>query len=555
MAVALYAQQNPISSNDSLVLHNQKNKQISALQWRKNLAVSYQEKGFLLAWADSIAPDQALVHKGKYFDSIHVVWNDWNGRKTLNLNVSDYLHYASEWLIQMENSGYPFSYIKLMPGIQDSAGIQLEAFAERGDAYTFDTFVFKGFELSPVFMKWAAGIQVGKPYNHKAVLVLQNKLGAADGFYIFGDPQLAAIDGHLFTFVQAGKAMRDQLSGLAGLATVPGGRPVITGELSGKFYNMFRSGVYGALEWRSFKARSQELRIQTSVPYLFGMPFNTRLNLAYEKYDTLYSAFTRGLSLKFPLKKNLGIWIGANYTDRYRIYADLSTVSNFRQLPENPPSRNSMYQIGLEFSNLQSGVLPVKGLEIALSAGAGTRKLVSDPEIGAITWLNGQGITENIYDSLKRVGQMQVSRYKLQTKIQSFVPLKSWMVLRTSLDASLYRAPQIYFNELERFGGIKNLRGFNEQSIFANEFYMATAELRFVTGNQGYIGPFYHLAWFNDASKSRITYSGWLQGTGIQTGFRTAAGILNLAWAISKTGTLPFSLNQSRFHAGISATF
>jgi hemolysin activation/secretion protein len=169
---------------------------------------------------------------------------------------------------------------------------------------------------------------------------------------------------------------------------------------------------------------------------------------------------------------------------------------------------------------------------------------VRDPEISAITWINSAGNPENIYDSLQRIGQFRAVRYRGSLKISSYIPFKPWLVLKLGLEGMVYRAPVVYFNELERFGGIKNLRGFNEQSIFASEFSMATVELRFVSGNTGYLAPFYHLGRFRDGSGTVNPTSGYLHGMGIQTAFTTAAGILNLAWALGKSGTsasvLPF---------------
>jgi hypothetical protein len=542
-------------ANDSAEIIALKKASSNTKEYRKQLAEKYQKKGFLLASADSVAPDRILVSKGKYYDSVYVYWHSELGEQEFQTDVPGLLQYIEAYLTETENSGHPFSSVALSAAAQSDTLLAIKAKADPGEKYTLDTLMFKDLEMSKRFLKWAADIHIGDPYNQKAIKLLQYKLASVDGFAVYGEPVLRAVDKRMHVFIHAEKPIRDQLSGLVGLATVPNGRPVFTGEATGRFYNMFQAGVHAAFEWRSYKARSQELRISGSLPYLFGVPFNTRFQLAYEKFDTIYSAFTRGLHFRMPINKNSGLVVGASFTDRFRIYTDLSPVQQFRSLPENPPSRNSLYELGYEYRNMVPGKLNTRGWDLAANVGIGARRFVRDPEISGITWINAAGNKENIYDSLDRIGQLRATRYRISVKVQRYFEILPWLVLKTGLDAIQYRAPVIYFNELERFGGIKNLRGFNEQSIFASEFYMGTAELRFISGASGYLAPFYHFGWFKDGSNSTTPASGYVQGMGIQTAFRTAAGILNMAWALGKSGNQPLGLNQSRFHLGISSSF
>ncbi len=550
-----FGQQKRFGAADTAKIIYIENATDNSAEFRKKLSTKWQQRGYLLAVADSVNPKKIRIDKGPFFDSLTVLWNSPEGKTNFKTTASDLLAFTEKWLLDAENSGYPFSSVKYTLANQTDTGISIYAEAQSGEKYNLDTLVFKDLELSATFLKWTAGVKPGEPYNHAAIKLLESRLNGIEGFTVFGSSVLRVIDNKLSVFVPVQKPVRDQLTGLVGIATVPNGKPIFTGEATGTFYNMFRSGVASHFEWRSYRARSQEMKLNVSVPYFLSLPFITRINVAYEKFDTIYSSFTRGLYLRFPLGTRSGFVIGAAFTDRYSISYDINSVKLFRALPANPASRNSMYQMGFERSNLVPGRLNLKGWQAEISAGIGSRRFFRDPEIEAITWTNISGNSENIYDSLDRIGQFRVTRYRVSLKFNGFIKLRSWLVLRTGADVMQYRAPAIFFNELDRFGGIKNLRGFNEQSIFASEFYMGTLELRFVSKNTGYIGPFYHLAWYKDASATTIPGSGTLHGLGIQSAVQTAAGVLQMAWALGKSGTQPMALNQSRFHIGISSSF
>lgn len=544
-----------VRASDSLGVQMEVRESENRAAYRQQLALREQKKGYLLARADSISPTTLMLFRGIRFDSLEVVWFDDTSRTVYRSTAMDLVRRSESMLDVWDNSGYPFGVIGYAITEQRSSQVQIEAVAKDGGFYRMDSFEFQGFQLHPRSIQWFCGKAVGSPYSKYAIQKLENRLGGIEGFSSIGHTQLGVVNGELRIVPAVRRSAKDYISGFVGLATSATGNPVFTGEATGKFYNMFHSGTYTSFEWRSFKARSQELKINGSLPYLFGTPFILRYRVEFQKYDTLYSIFYRGLQLRLPSGKHSGLLLGAGYTDRLRIYSDVNTVQQTHGLPNNPASKSSHYSLGWEYSNLVLGQLPYKGLSFSLVAAVGTRKFIQDPQIAQILWLNSMGQFENVYDSLKRTGKLTATQYRIQLSADKYLRLKPWMVLKIAAYGMRYQAPVVYFNELERFGGIKNFRGFNEQSIFANEFYMGTVELRFIQGQSAFLGPFYHLGWYKDAATSALIKESWLQGVGIVAGVKTAAGVLHLAWAVGKSGTQSFGLNQSKFHVGLSNTF
>lgn len=525
--------------------------------YRKRLEVKEQKKGYLLAHADSIHPEEVRLVRGVAFDSIRVIWSTDTGDFEETLSVAGLNQKSQSYLSNRENHGYPFAAVAytLVAQQENSAKATIRAIRSTGQFFNLDTVIFENFEIGPQVLQWFSGIKFGQAFQLTAVERMENRLSTLEGFQSKGALKYTVVNGKLQVISTARKTTQDFISGFVGLATNPTGRPVFTGEAKGNFYNLLRTGASASFEWRSFKARSQELKMTGSLPYLFGAPFILKYRFEFQKYDTIYSTFIRGIQLRLPTGKNMALLLGLSYTDRLQIFTDVNFVKQFRRLPSNPASKNSNYSLGWEYSNIAKGALPMQGMAFSVLGSAGVRKILKDPQLESITWANYMGVQENVYDSMSRIGKINVSQYRLELVADKYVQLSPWTVLKLSFLGMRYHAPTVYFNELERYGGIKNMRGFNEQSIFANEFYMGTVELRLVLNQSGYVGPFYHWGWYSDQSKLPTVSNGPLQGAGIQVGLRTAAGVLHLAWAVGKSSSQSFGLNQSKFHVGLSNTF
>ena len=517
----------------------------------------YRQKGYLLARVDSAAPHQLQAIPGPYFDSIQLTWCEGEVAYTTRLKVQEVSALSAAFIENSCNEGYPFAEVTYALIEEGKSGIHIQANANSGSYYAFDSFVFKGTQFHPGFLASVAGIRKGDPFSDVKLNRFHERLRIVDGVRSGKAASLGLLDDRLLIYMPQSKAGKDLISGMAGLATQANGRAVFTGEFQGRFYNMFGRGVSTGIEWRSFRARSQEFRLNTYIPYVFGLPFVSSFRLEFMKFDTLFSTLYRGVEFRLPAGKGGSIILGAALMDRITIFTDKAFIEANRRLPGNPAMRHSLYSVGYNLGNLQTGELPKRGWFVAAKGTVASRRFLKDPAIEAIQWTNGAGVLWNVYDSLNATGAFKNNTYRFQLDAAVYQPLGRWMVLKAAAEYNHYRAPKVYFNELDRYGGIKSIRGFNEQSIFANEFYMGTLELRLMPDAESYLGPFYHVAFFRNQSETSPSMlpQGWLHGLGIQSGIRTGAGILQFAWAVGKGSGQRFGFNQSKFHVGLTTAF
>jgi outer membrane protein assembly factor BamA len=111
-------------------------------------------------------------------------------------------------------------------------------------------------------------------------------------------------------------------------------------------------------------------------------------------------------------------------------------------------------------------------------------------------------------------------------------------------------SPQNFQNELFRIGGYALLRGFDEESIYASEYAVFTAEYRYLVGINSYFFGFSDVG-FTRTKFNATDYSNSFTSGGIGLEFKTKFGLLNLSYAVGKRNDVKFDIrNSSKIHFG-----
>jgi hemolysin activation/secretion protein len=102
--------------------------------------------------------------------------------------------------------------------------------------------------------------------------------------------------------------------------------------------------------------------------------------------------------------------------------------------------------------------------------------------------------------------------------------------------------------------GYKLLRGFNEESIYTTQYAVGSGEFRYLVGLNAYLFSFVDYGWARNDTYETL-YSNTYLGTGFGLALETKAGMLNLSFAVGKTGDESFNLKQSKIHFGFVSIF
>ena len=98
------------------------------------------------------------------------------------------------------------------------------------------------------------------------------------------------------------------------------------------------------------------------------------------------------------------------------------------------------------------------------------------------------------------------------------------------------------------------MRGFDEESIFASEYGVATVEYRYLVGLNSYFFLFTDLGYAENNSLDVKTSNTFI-GSGLGMAFETKAGIFNISLALGKRNDVQLDVRQAKIHLGYVTYF
>lgn len=294
-----------------------------------------------------------------------------------------------------------------------------------------------------------------------------------------------------------------------------------TGDVRLRLQNVLKRAEYFELNWRSIQPGSPQLKTQASLPYLFRTPFGLDGQFQLIKRDSTFLELKSGAGISYFL--NAGNTLKAFYKNHQSNLLNAGNQSGFSNMVNN--------QYGLAIQHQQVDFLPNprKGLVWMIEGSAGNRKITRDS-------IEKRSLVMNISGSF-----------------DWYIPIGKRWVFKTGLNTESYIADSTQTNELIRFGGNLNQRGFLEDEFYATTRTTGSLEIRFVLDQFSNLFLFYDQTWYERNAKSYLQDTPFGFGGGIR--FGTNIGIFSLTYALGKQQSNPILLRDSKIHFGYIAYF
>ncbi len=272
------------------------------------------------------------------------------------------------------------------------------------------------------------------------------------------------------------------------------------------------------LNYKSDGEDQTQLNIKTTLPYLFKSPLGLEAQLSLFRKDSTFSENSQEASLFYQINANNTISLG--YKSKQS--EDLIESTDTNDIIEDYTQQRVLGSF--KHSRLQSDFFfPIK-THFEIHGEIGNRETETDNE----QQLSFNSIASHIF--------------KLNDNNQIYLKNRTQILLSDSY----------LTNELYRFGGITSIRGFEENSIFANLVSTLNTEYRYVLNSSIYIHSIIDLAYFENEA---INQKEKLVSFGIGTGLRTKAGIFKINLANGKTENQPFRFSNTKLHFQLAIRF
>ena len=517
--------------------------------------ISLIDEGYISASLDSITCDslnyKAYISAGKKYKwaNINYEKKDQAIISKLGYNerfftkrpfkFSELSRFMEKIIIYYENNGYPFASAKLDSLQFENANIVAKLKIEKNVFIKLDSLVTEGSgKVSQKFLLRYLGIKNGMPYNTAVFMGVSKKIKQLPFVTEKKPPiiQLTDKQNKLFLFLE--KKNASQFDGIVGILPNDKGKTVFTGDLKIKLVNtVFKSGETVDIQWRRLQTQTQDLKVIFIYPYIAGLPVGADYNIKIYKKDTTFLDVNNALGLNYYFS---GLnYVKVFYKQRNANLISTAGLSNITVLPEYADVVTKAYGLGLFIEKFDYKFNPRKGFGVNVQGSVGSRQIKKNPKINDMA-----------YSTL----DLKTSQYQVEGTVVGYINLVKNHVVKLSTQFGSVFGNTIYKNELFRIGGLRTLRGFDEESIYASSYVIPTIEYRFLFEKNSNLFVFGEGAWYENHSViSRYDDNPISVGAGIN--FETKAGIFNLSYAIGKQQGNAFDLRIGKIHAGLTALF
>jgi outer membrane protein assembly factor BamA len=454
-------------------------------------------------------------------------------------------------LFFLENNGYPFASVKLDSMEADSEGLSAVLNLQMHEQITFDTMDIMGdARIQKVYLYRYLGLHPDAPYSEELIRLAGSRMSQLPFLKVNCAPAVYFYKNKAMPLLNIDNRKASSVDGVVGFApssqsASSSDRLLITGEANLKLQNLFESGKSFDLNYRSFLGNSQDLKIKFVYPYIFNSNIALDYELSLLKQDTTFLDVRNEFGFQYRFIGTDYVKVFYNIQTTSIITVDTNVIKKTRSLPQASDITNNSYGIGGKITRLDYYLNPRKGFAAEITGGVGVKKIIRNPTIDAVKFQDINGRQYSVYDSLK----LNYVQYRFQGNMEVFVPIMSKATIRFQANGGHIVAQNLFVNELFRIGGIRTLKGFDEQAIFASTYIIGNIEWRYLLQQNSNVLLFWNGAYYrNEVRKPILTDKPYGFGAGFN--FESAAGIFSIYYAIGKEFNNPIDFNKAKVHFG-----
>lgn len=431
-----------------------------------------------------------------------------------------------------ENNGYPFARIGF-ENVNISGGIvDAELTLKPLNKITIDSLIIRGdARIDRKFIYRQTGIFPGSVYSQRAINRLDRSLNRLPYITFAREPgvEFRPAGADLYLFINRQRASRFQ--GILGFMSDhrQSGKLVLNGDVQLGLMNSFGKGEALDFAWKKTDLNNQEMDIGVQWPFLFGSPLGLESRFHLFRFDTLY------MNLDFRIAAGFGFGEAGQMMAFYdsKTSNTIGGTGTFNL----DDSETRLYGLGYKFNSLDDLFNPRRGISLSstMAFGRRTRNMVNQPKQSS-----------NRFDAgLELAWFIPIAR-------QSTLLLMSRSALITLFEKG--NTVNLLDNELHRLGGIKNIRGFDENSIMGSSFSIMTMEYRWLFERSSNVFLFTDLMYYRKNTLIN-PMEDIPMGFGLGLNLQTAAGMFTISYALGTQQGNPVEFRSAKVHLGYTSRF
>lgn len=525
-------------------------------------------KGYITHSVDSLVYDSASariwLYLGKRYKWNNIRMNSttdtalralripWKNR---NANFDELYKTELRILAYYQERGYPFTKISL--DSLEIAGENLSAVlrTEKGIIHKIDSIHVNGkARISSSFLQRHLNIYNGSIYRKSTLDAVSKKMSELPYLQQSYPPDLTMLGGSSILNLYLQPKKSSQVNVLLGIIPAPASalgpdqktKLLITGDVNILLNNSIGLGETIGLTYQKMAAGTPRLNVLYKHPYILRSNFGAEFAFEMYKRDSAYLNLDVQMGVRYQAGVNQFARVFFQH-QKTNAYPDSAVLKLTKRLPDNLDMKLYNIGFGYEYNNTDYRRNPSKGNELGATLAFGTKKILVNSGITDLKDpLNPQFNFASLYDTVKT----STFQFKVKANAARYFRTGKTGVLKTAISGGLLISQYYLRNELFQLGGYKLLRGFDEESIFAAQYLVGTAEYRYrLPGPDSYFFVFTDFGYAQNKLNNQPVEHYYL-AAGLGLTFATKAGLFNVSLASGKRDDLPFGVKQTKIHFG-----
>lgn len=444
-------------------------------------------------------------------------------------------------ITRSNNLGYPFASVKLDSVRVDSGLVSAALAFDAGPLITFDSISISGpVKINRRFLQTYLRLPLGTPFSEQLFGQVEARIEKLPYLSLVEPPGLTFQNDQATVHLSLKPVKSNQIDGVIGFLpnSKQDGGLLLTGQFNLLLDNMFGSGRRLKFQWEGYKPESQNLNIDFHQPQILKSPVDLNLQFHLLKEDSSFVNRNFGIDLHYAYS-NLH-YIGLFSDFKAARLPSSNLFDELNSFPDLADFNLNQYGGQYRFSNLDNDYNPNSGLLIDILASAGSKKIKKN-----------SAITDSLYQQL----ELETSQFSWEASVDKYIKAsKHWVLALKWRGGGVYNQ-RLFFNDLFRLGGLNRIRGFSENTFFADNFAYSIIEPRFFFETNSYLFVFYDQAWWLSYELENNSFSDTPSGFGAGISLTTKAGIFNFAWAVGSSKIQDIGFSQSKIHFGYISRF
>lgn len=436
---------------------------------------------------------------------------------------------------QAENNGFPFAEISLDSIRIDSTTLSASLYLERKQFTTIDSVIIKGdINTNRRYIENYIGFKKGTPFDQSLLNTIPNRLKEIPFARVIKPYEIGMRPGKSDIYLYLDQKRASNFDGIIGIQPDnETGKITVTGDIKLNLLNALKQGETIKLRWQRLQTSTQELNLRFAYPFILNTPIGVAAELDLYREDTLFSQLRSKVGLQY-------FFSGGNFVGIYYENIQANVISNTTTtLDDYVDSRINMFGVAVSVTQLDYRFNPRQGYYIEADVAVGEKEILKNP---------------NIDDADYEDIELDSDIYNVNLNAGYFIPFGRRSAIVIKANGGYFINENMFKNEMYRIGGLKTLRGFDEQSIQASSYIVGTIEYRFILEQNSNLFLFFDQGAYQDKSRDDLiedTPFGF--GGGIS--FETKPGVFSLTYALGKEFNNPIEIRSGKIHFGFISFF